>query len=387
MPRLASGEDCRKSRRAKGFDPDAEERDWGRFWFFRSLQAAASNADKMNVLRFISSFFRRASIRNKHGRFGLSPERVLRGHFSSVNTASFSPDGGLAFSGGGDPEHSEARFLPGELMVWDAQTWETKTAFYSAGSINSVAFSPERMSLAAGIGVGSDPVHPGVIPGTIKCWDYPSEAERAILRGHQALVNSVSFAPGGRILASASSDGTVKIWDTDTFQELATLRGGGGQSVVFSADGRSLASAGGARCGTVKLWDTSTWRERASLEGYTEVVRAVAFSPDGKTLASGGADGQIRLWDVETGQLKATFDDQGGVFCLAFSPDGRMLASGGAPVVLWDVHSRNNLASMGMWPRIPTLAFSPDGAELIMGSAPRDWRGVVMIWKVAKVLG
>ena len=74
-----------------------------------------------------------------------------------------------------------------------------------------------------------------------------------------ALVTSVSFSPGGKILASGSADNTIKLWDVSTGKELRTL-----------------------------------W-------GHSGVINSVAFSPNGKILASGSSDMTIKSWDVDIG--------------------------------------------------------------------------------------
>jgi WD40 repeat protein len=67
-------------------------------------------------------------------------------------------------------------------------------------------------------------------------------------------------------------------------------------SVTFAPSGRLLATAD--HDGTVKLWDVATGRQLASLEGHADGLSGVAFSPDGRTLAAIGHDDDVRLWDV-----------------------------------------------------------------------------------------
>ena len=60
--------------------------------------------------------------------------------------------------------------------------------------------------------------------------------ELVIQRGHSDGVNSVSFSPDGRLLASGSWDGTIKLWDVETKKEIGSLTGHseGVYSVSFS---------------------------------------------------------------------------------------------------------------------------------------------------------
>ena len=235
-------------------------------------------------------------------------------------------------------------------------------------SINAVAFSPDRKTLASG---SSD--------GTVKLWHVARRELLGTLEGHSNPVMAVAFSRDGT-LATGSSSG-IKLWDVTSRQEIADLEGMA--PVAFSRDGNVLASGSPNR--TIAIWDATSLEKIATLKGHSGQVKTVAFSPDGSMLASGSGDNvpgehTVRLWDVSGRTEIATTEHAGPIWSVAFSSVGGILALVvGSPdnaVRLWHVGRRTEVARL--WPRGPflSLAYSPGGEVLASGSTD----GKVRIW-------
>ena len=236
--------------------------------------------------------------------------------------------------------------------------------------IESVSFSPDGKTLASASG-----------DGTVKLWSIEGKLLRT-LEGHLVDVKSVSFSPDGQTLASASADGTVKLWNTQG-ELLQTLKEHSAYvtSVSFSPDGKTLASASGD--GTVKLWSIEG-ELLQTLEEQMVDVRSVSFSPDGKTLASASRDG-IKLWSTEGELLHSLEGHSSYVTSVSFSFDGKTLASTSTDgtVKLWSTEGELLQTLEGHSGYVNSVSFSPDGKTL--ASASRD--STVKLWSTeGKVL-
>lgn len=210
--------------------------------------------------------------------------------------------------------------------------------------------------------------------------------EFVLQSGHSHYVNSVTFSPDGKTLASGSHDNTVKIWDVAEGTVLRTLQGHAGNitSVAFAPDGKTLASANGGLMGehSLKLWDVATGGLLRTFNGHSDDLTCVAFSPDGKTLASASHDQTVKLWDLARGKQVRTLQHSRTVQSVAFSPDGKTLAtaSNDHTVKLYDMASGALLRTLkGHSKIVLSVAFSPDGR--ILASASSD--GTAKLWNVS----
>lgn len=241
--------------------------------------------------------------------------------------------------------------------------------------VNSITFRPDGKMIAS---ASAD--------NTVRLWRKNGELHRT-LNGHSNRVNGVSFSRDGKMIASASDDKTVKLWNLNG-EELKTLQGHESSvtSVSFSPDGEMIASASDDE--TVKLWNLDGDKLK-TLEGHEDRVKDISFSPDGKTIASASWDNTVKLWNRE-GRLLKTLAEKKDQFTthtdkittVRFSPDGNTIASASwdKTVKLWD-REGNFLYKLQHEDIVTDLSFGIDGNTL----ASVSYDGTVKLWDLDQV--
>jgi WD40 repeat protein len=208
------------------------------------------------------------------------------------------------------------------------------------------------------------------------------------LTGHEGGVTALAISPGGRILASGSSDKSIKFWNLATGELLHTISGrsfwgGDGHTeristLAFSPDGEALAS--GSNDGSVKWWDLATIELIRNLPNHGWGISALTFNPDGYSLVYGSSDGLIQVWDLETETITLTFNKhQAQISDLLFEPDGHILMSSSydKTICLWDAQSAELVNCFTAHSnRVSALALTPDRRILVSAS----WDKTVKLW-------
>jgi WD40 repeat protein len=204
-----------------------------------------------------------------------------------LTAMTFSPDGARIYAAG-----------EGYLHAWDARTGEPSGSWtLEPAHVSSLVADPTGKLLLRSTWDASG--------GLIQVLDADTAAVKQSLTVPGRAVETITFSPDGRWLASGSVDGGIGLWDGSTRELRATLKGHAASvvSLAFSPDGSRLASA--SHDNTIKLWDPSTGQLMATLHGHSYLVNCVAFSADGNHLISGSADRTVRFWDAAPGPAGA----------------------------------------------------------------------------------
>ncbi|XP_075166393.1 transducin beta-like protein 3 [Haematobia irritans] len=152
--------------------------------------------------------------------------------------------------------------------------------------------------------------------GSLKVWSlksksHPENYEFSIKYAavaHDKEINSVSFSPNNKIIATASQDKTAKLWSADTHSIVGTLRGHtrGVWSVRFSPSDQIVLTTS-SDC-SLRLWSLSNLSCLKRLEQTSTVLRA-EFIDHGKYILSSGSDGLLKLWNIKTNSCIQTLDE------------------------------------------------------------------------------
>lgn len=295
----------------------------------------------------------------------------ISGHTRAVKALAWSPQRNCLASGGED----------GAIRVWDLDARKERFQLASGHGrpIEDLAWSPDGNYLAS---CGHDLL--------VRVWNvaegeylgaFTERIKKPFLHekgfefavgmknvSHEDIVLSLSWAPDGKKLASASWDKTVAVWDVPTGTQLVGIQNPEGWITTVAWSPHSDQVAFGGYDQAVHVYSGVTGKEIKKLKGHTNWVRSLAWSPEGKHLASSGYDRKILIWDLETDQIVRTLAGVGDlVTVVEWSPCGRYLAGGShsGTIHIWDISTGEILYTYPGWMLgLQSLAWSPKGDQL-----------------------
>jgi WD40 repeat protein len=200
--------------------------------------------------------------------------------------------------------------------------------------------------------------------------------------GVKFLLESVSFSPDRKRVATANQDGNVILWDAVAGTELLRLMHPDSVLMAtFSRDGGSILTA----CwdGKARLWDAMSGELLREFASHTGPVCAAAFSRDEVFVVTASHDRSAQVWNARTSvRVGLPMLHKNWVYSACFSPDGKRLATAGFDrrVRLWDATTCLEIpTSIVHGDAVRSVEFSPDGRYLLTAS----WDSTARLWDVA----
>jgi WD40 repeat protein len=264
----------------------------------------------------------------------------------------------------------------GRVTVWDlAAARPVKVLTNVLGAVNDLRFSPDGGLLAVAGGQPS-------ARGDIRLFTVGDWKLRAVLAGHDDVVNSLSFRHDGKQLASASYDRTARVWDVASGKTVRslTMHSDFVLGVAFSPDGKHVYTASKDR--SVRMTEAASGKSVFTFSDRNEDILAVASHPDGKSIVAAGLEPGLSWWSTETGaRLRSSAGHRGAVHEVAFSRDGKLLASAGGDgtVRLWNGSTGAPVRSIAAGSLVYAVALGDDGKRVAAGS----FDGLVRVYDAA----
>ncbi|MFT5289895.1 MAG: WD40 repeat protein/predicted Ser/Thr protein kinase [Planctomycetota bacterium] len=289
-----------------------------------------------------------------------SKHTIQESHWLLVWSVAMSPDGGRAYTCGGDGAVKSWDLATGQLI---AETDDHKERVFAVA-----ASSDERTIATASVDV--------------RIRDQATLETLAVIRGHAGTIHGLCFSPNGKLLASGDQNGTLLLSDGKDGSLVRELDGHDRflWELSFSPDNDLLASSDAA--GIVRIWNVTSGREVLQIQTEAGPAMGLAFSPDGKRLAIGSKDGALRLVSVESGEVLSTRAAHSEIIRdVAFSFDGKRVisASNDRSIGVWDSAELAPIARLtGHSAAVVSLSASPDSNAFLSTSEDRSiksWAG------------
>jgi periodic tryptophan protein 2 len=207
----------------------------------------------------------------------------------------------------------------GQLLVWE---WQSESYILKQqghfDSMNSLVYSPDGQRI---ITTADD--------GKIKVWDVNSGFCIVTFTEHTSGVTACEFAKRGNVLFTSSLDGSIRAWDLIRYRNFRTFTAPtrlSFSSLAVDPSGE-VVCAGSLDSFDIHIWSVQTGQLLDRLAGHEGPVSSLAFAPNGGVVVSGSWDHTVRIWSIfSRTQTSEPLQLQADVLDVAFRPDSKQLA-------------------------------------------------------------
>lgn len=207
----------------------------------------------------------------------------------------------------------------GQLLVWE---WQSESYILKQqghfDSMNSLVYSPDGQKI---ITTADD--------GKIKVWDVNTGFCIVTFTEHTSGVTACEFAKRGNVLFTSSLDGSIRAWDLIRYRNFRTFTAPtrlSFSSLAVDPSGE-VVCAGSLDSFDIHIWSVQTGQLLDRLAGHEGPVSSLAFAPNGGVVVSGSWDHTVRIWSIfDRTQTSEPLQLQADVLDVAFRPDSLQLA-------------------------------------------------------------
>ncbi|KAI1326880.1 periodic tryptophan protein 2 [Xylariaceae sp. FL0255] len=207
----------------------------------------------------------------------------------------------------------------GQLLVWE---WQSESYILKQqghfDSMNSLVYSPDGKRI---ITTADD--------GKIKVWDVDSGFCIVTFTEHTSGVTACEFAKKGNVLFTSSLDGSIRAWDLIRYRNFRTFTAPSRLSFSCLAVDPSgeVVAAGSLDSFDIHIWSVQTGQLLDQMSGHEGPISSLAFAPSGDLLVSGSWDRTARLWSIfGRTQSSEPLQLQADVLDVAIRPDSAQVA-------------------------------------------------------------
>lgn len=207
----------------------------------------------------------------------------------------------------------------GQLLVWE---WQSESYILKQqghfDSMNSLVYSPDGTKV---ITCADD--------GKIKVWDTKTGFCIVTFTEHTSGVTACEFSKRGNVLFTSSLDGSIRAWDLIRYRNFRTFTAPTRLSFSCLAVDPSgeVVCAGSLNSFDIHIWSVQTGQLLDQLSGHEGPVSCLSFAPNGGNVVSGSWDHTVRIWSIfNRTQTSEPLQLQADVLDVAFRPDSLQIA-------------------------------------------------------------